>query len=155
MNIEKLALAKLRCEELLMFFGVNTTVRAEENENTIELSVEPTEATSLLIGRHGETLHALQHLLNMILSTQGEEPSERTYINLDIAGYKQARTEQLMTKAKQAAEEVESSGEEKTLRPMNPAERRIVHMALAEVAGITTESIGRDPQRRIVIKKLS
>jgi spoIIIJ-associated protein len=143
------ALAKLRLEEMLSFFGVNAAVKITEEDNAIRLNVEA-DTTGRLIGHRGETLRALQHLLNVLVRAR---TTENVYISLDIAGYKQALADRLAAKAKQAAEEVIETGKEHYLRPMNAAERRIVHMALADISGVYTESTGEDPNRRVIIKK--
>lgn len=150
MTKDPAALSKLRLEELLAFFGVNGKVKVDEVEaGTLELSVD-TDPTGKLIGHHGENLRALQYILNMIVRNQSEE---RVFCSVDIADYKKGRAEQLSIQAQQAAEKVIETGETRELAPMNAAERRIVHMALAEMPGVVTESAGEEPRRYIIIKK--
>jgi spoIIIJ-associated protein len=146
---EAITRAKVHLEELLTFFGVNAKVQVKQEDDRIELTVDA-DTAGQLIGHKGETLMAIQHLVNMMVRNH---TTERLYVGVDIAGYKQARTEQLMQQAQTWAQKVISSGEEESLRPMNARERRIVHMALSEIPGIVTESVGVDPKRRIVIKK--
>jgi spoIIIJ-associated protein len=71
---------------------------------------------------------------------------------VDIAGYRAARRNTLEALAQEIAGRVASSGQEEELKPMNPAERRIVHMALRELTSVTTESRGEGRDRRIVVK---
>ena len=71
---------------------------------------------------------------------------------VDVAGYKEARKANLQELASEVADRVKESGAEEELKPMNPAERRIVHMALREIDGVETESRGTDRDRRIVVK---
>jgi spoIIIJ-associated protein len=71
---------------------------------------------------------------------------------VDVAGYKQARRESLTELAQEVANRVKESGEEEELKPMNPAERRIVHMVLRDIEGVDTESRGEARDRRIVVK---
>lgn len=149
MNDDVLAFAKLRCEELLTFFEVNTNVRLAEDGDTILLTADVADG-GRLIGHRGETLQALQHLLNMMVKNR---TTDRVFVSLDIAGYKKGRAEALGAQAVAEAEKVKQTGTSISLRPMNPAERRIVHMALSEVEGITTESEGEGRDRRVVIKK--
>jgi spoIIIJ-associated protein len=144
-----IALAKLRLEELLTFFEVNTTVEVTDDGEQIELLV-PVDDGGRLIGRHGETLRAFQQIINTIVRGQTKEP---IFISVDIAGYKKARTEAIETRAREAAERVIETGKPITLKPMLPAERRIVHNVLGEFPDIITESIGEDPNRQVVIKK--
>ena len=143
-------LARRRLEEMVSFFGVNAEVEAEAAEDRVELNVA-TDATGRLIGHHGETLRALEYLLNIMM----KEAAPEVRFSVDIAGYRKARAEQLTEYAKAQAAKVNETGEESVLRPMNPAERRLVHMALADSPEVETESRGEPPHRRIVIKKRS
>lgn len=145
---DSIALAKVRLEEVLTFFGVNTSVKIEEADDRVELLVEAPDSAQL-IGHRGENLRALQHVLNMILRNQTDE---RVYWGVDIAGYKKARGEAVMTKAREQALKVIETGESVTLSPMNAAERRLVHMVVAELEGAESESAGTDPKRYVVIK---
>lgn len=149
MKEDLLALAKLRFEDILAFFGVNTDAKVEEDEHAIRLSADTSDG-GRLIGHRGETLAAIQHLVNMMVR---RETAERIFVNVDIAGYKQARADHLMEQARGFAQEVMESGHEKRLRPMNAGERRIVHMALQEFPDLETESEGEDPHRRVIIRK--
>ncbi|MBW3537869.1 KH domain-containing protein [Candidatus Parcubacteria bacterium] len=150
LNDDLLALAKLRLEEILTFFGVNTGVKAGFAGETIELSVE-TDVTGRLIGHRGETLAALQQLLNAMVRGQ---TSERVFVSIDIAGYKRSRAAHLTERVQADAKKVIETGETKYLRPMNAAERRLVHMALADLPEVFTESEGEGTGRRVVIKRV-
>jgi spoIIIJ-associated protein len=72
--------------------------------------------------------------------------------HIDVAGYRQRQADELVTLAQQAAEAVRKTGNSEILRPMNAFERRVVHVALADMTDLATESIGVDPNRRIIIK---
>jgi spoIIIJ-associated protein len=150
-NDDIIALAKLRLEEIISFFGSNVSVGATERENTIELNVE-SDSTGRLIGHRGETLAAIQQLMNAIVRTKTDE---RVFVNIDIADYKKGRAEHLSEKVAADAQKVIETGEPKFLRPMNAAERRIVHMALAEIPEVETESEGEGRNRRVVIRRKS
>lgn len=152
MQQDSLAFAKLKLEELLTFFGINAQAKAEEIDGIIELKVDADSASGRLIGYHGENLRALQYLLNQILQNYTHD---RVYATVDISDYKKARGEQIAARVNKMAEKVLETGKDKIMKPMNAAERRLVHMALAEVKGITTESTGEEPRRRVVIKKAS
>ena len=149
MNDDLLALAKFRLEEMLTFFGVNVSVKVANSDDTIELSVD-TAPTGRLIGHRGETLEALQQLMNAIVRAQ---TSERVYVSIDVGDYKKSRAEQLALSVQTDARKVVETGEPKSLRPMNAAERRIVHMALADMPEVSTDSEGEGHDRRVVIKK--
>jgi spoIIIJ-associated protein len=141
--------AKQRLEELVSFFGANVDVEATLTDDGIELNIETTPISPRLIGHRGETLRAIEFLVNqMVKHHDGESPR----VLVDVAGYKQARRESLTQLAQEIAGRVKDTGAEEELKPMNPAERRIVHMALREIDGVETESRGSDRERRIVIK---
>ena len=145
-------LAKRRVEEIVSFFEINADVKVAETEEAIELEILNNEATARLIGTRGETLRSIEHLVNMMVK---RATTERVRVNLDIAGYKRARDAGLEKMAQEAAEKVLATGVEEELRPMTPAERRVVHLALKEIEGITSDSRGEDPRRFIVVQKAS
>jgi spoIIIJ-associated protein len=120
----------------------------EEHERSVLVKISSDESARL-IGNRGETLRALQHVVGAMMRRTGGEP---TYVTLDVGGYLEKQEEKLREVARSMAEEVKTSGQEKQLRPMNAAQRRIVHMELGEIEGITTESVGTGGDRRIVIK---
>ncbi len=135
-----------KLEELLTFFGYNVAVGAEEHGHTLQLNIETGDGARL-IGHRGETLAALQHIMN----SMHQDLDDKHYIVVDVAGYKAARAERLAQKVQQDAKKVIETGERKSLRPMNAAERRVVHMALADIDGVKTESEGEGRDRRVVI----
>jgi spoIIIJ-associated protein len=146
---ETTLVAKQRLEELVSFFGANVDVDAELTDDGIELSIGATPVSPRLIGHRGETLRAIEYLVNQMVKRMDESAPR---VLIDVAGYKQARRKSLEELAAQVAERVKTSGEEEELKPMNPAERRIVHMALREIEGVDTESRGEARERRIVVK---
>ncbi|HSX14790.1 MAG TPA: R3H domain-containing nucleic acid-binding protein [Candidatus Saccharimonadales bacterium] len=145
---DQMALAKVRLEEILTFFGINTKVAIEETDERVEFLVE-TEDSAHLIGHHGENLRALQYLINMML--RGRD-SEELRVGIDIGGYKKARAEQVTAKAREQVGQVIETGQSLELPPMNPAERRLVHVVVGETEGVVSESVGEGPKRRVVIK---
>lgn len=140
--------AQQHLEDLLTFFEVNTTVGVKQEGETILLTVD-SDLSGQLIGHRGETLSALQHLVNMMVR---KELDERVYVHVDVGGYRKARFERLEAKAKKLAERVLEDGQEVVLPPMSPAERRHIHSFLADFNGVTTESQGEGSRRRLVIK---
>ena len=104
--------------------------------------------SGLLIGRKGETLRALQFLVNFIVGSQMESKAR---ILLDVAGYQERRYKALTNLARSVAQRVAASGRAITLEPMPPNERRIVHLALADYGGVSTESTGMGDFRQVVI----
>lgn len=141
-------LARRRLEELISFFGSNADIEVHEETGRVELDIT-SDATGKLIGHRGETLRSLEYLLSMMM----KEAAPGIRFNIDVAGYRKARAAQLTEYAQNMAAKVAETGEEITLRPMNAAERRIVHMALADHPDVETESQGEDPHRRTIIKK--
>ena len=149
---ESINFAKKYIEDTLSFFGLNVDVYATADEDVVELSVPNTYLSNLLIGRNGDTLRSLQFLVRSTLIQKGAEISR---VNLDIADYKRRHNNQIAEKAEKWAKQVLESGEEMSLRPMNPAERRVVHKVLSDYSQLTTESEGEGRERRVVIKKIA
>jgi spoIIIJ-associated protein len=141
-------IAKQRLEDLLSFFEVNATVTAAPEDDSINLSVEA-EGGGRLIGHRGETLAAIQHVLNMMVR---RETDERIYVHVDIGGYRQARLAKLEEQAQEAITRVRAEGVEVPLPMMNAAERRHLHTVLGEEEGIIAESQGEGSRRRLVIR---
>lgn len=146
MTKDELGAIAARLEELLTFFGYNVAVESEEHGHTVQLNIQTTDGARL-IGHRGETLAALQHIMNSMHQHDGE----KYYIVVDVSGYKEARANRLAEKVQLDAKRVIETGEAHRLRPMNAAERRVVHMALAEIDGVATESEGEGRDRRVVI----
>ncbi len=102
----------------------------------------------LLLARNGEVLKALEHLAFRAL---GLEPAFHDKIHLDSGGYRAMRFEELKMTAKVAAERVQTSKQSFQLNPMSSRERRIVHLAVKDMPGVRTESIGTGEERQVVI----
>ena len=111
---------------------------------------EEKEALGALIGRKGERLSALQHLVNLMLS---RKMGTWTRVLVDVEDYRGRRERQLVEVATRAAERVGETGQMLQLEPMSALERRWVHIALRDVEGVTTQSIGEEPMRRVVVLK--
>ncbi|WP_432559705.1 protein jag [Granulicoccus sp. GXG6511] len=102
---------------------------------------------NVLVGKEGEVLEALQDLCRLAVMT---ETGKRSRLMLDIAGHREKRRRELTDLASDAVEEAKASGEAVRLTPMNPFERKIVHDVVA-AAGLTSESDGEEPNRRVVV----
>lgn len=102
----------------------------------------------VLIGKYGETLHSLQLVLSLV-ANQGR--TDWLQLIVDVDGYRQRREEQLVALAKRVAEKVAYLKEPVALSPMPAIDRRIVHMAIAEIDGVISESTGASHQRRVVV----
>ena len=107
------------------------------------------EDSGLLIGRRGETLRALQFMVNMIVNTKLEDADVR--VALDVERYRERRSNNLRDLAKTVADKVANSGRAITLEPMSPADRRVIHVTLAEHPRVTTQSAGFGEQRKVTI----
>jgi len=101
-----------------------------------------------LIGRRGETLDAIQHLANYVVN---RSVSGRVRINLDAENYRQRRNEALESLATRTAGKVIKYRRNMTLDPMNAYERHVIHTALQEQKGVSTFSVGTEPNRRVVV----
>jgi len=99
----------------------------------------------VLIGRRGETLGALQYLLNLMVTRQ---LGEGNYFTVDIEGYRRRRERQLRTLAQRTAEQVKRTKRPVTLEPMPPNERRIIHLTLSEDRYVSTDSVGEGEDRK-------
>jgi spoIIIJ-associated protein len=104
---------------------------------------------SKLVGPDGATLEALQELTRLAVQ---RETGERSRLMLDIGGYRARRRTELAELGRRTAEQVLASNEPKRLEPMTPFERKVVHDAVSEVDGVTSESEGEEPQRRVVVR---
>ncbi|HXG42719.1 MAG TPA: RNA-binding cell elongation regulator Jag/EloR [Dehalococcoidia bacterium] len=106
------------------------------------------EDLGILIGRRGSTLAALQYILNVMINRQF---GSRVVVTVDVEGYKRRREEALKGLAQRLAQRVKQTGRPVTLEPMPAAERRIVHLALANDPDVVTSSIGNGEDRKVMI----
>jgi len=144
--------AKKYLEDLLSFFGLNTDVYATADEDVIELHVPSTYLNGFLIGSRGDTLRSLQFLIS---TTLRQHDAELVRVNVDIADYKRQRNDKIADQAEQWAKQVLQSGEPMHLRPMNAAERRVVHKVIGDYSELSTQSEGEGPERHVVLSKIS
>jgi spoIIIJ-associated protein len=148
---EALAAGKVILEQLLAHIGFAAKVDVETGE-TSRLNVlgegREREELGALIGRKGERLSALQHLVNLMLSRQ---MGTWTRVLVDVEDYRGRRERQLREIAERAAHRVVETGKMLQLEPMPALERRWVHLALKGNPDVATQSIGEEPNRRIVV----
>lgn len=112
------------------------------------LNDETSDELGVLIGRRGETLQAVQYLLNVIVSSRYEGDQ---IFAVDIEHYRRRREQALIDLAQRVASEVRATGDVITLEPMPPAERRIIHLTLQEEEGVSTASVGDGPNRQVEV----
>jgi len=135
-------------ERVVGAIGAGGRVDVEETDDDILVTVSGGDP-GLLIGRHGQTIDAIQYLLNVIAyRAYGEEKRD---VVVDAAGYRARRQATLETLALRVAERVRESGEREELEPMTAVERKVVHMHLKDVAGVGTTSEGMEPNRYVVV----
>lgn len=139
-------------EHTLDAFELDARVELEEDDETITARIEGEENDlGLLIGRHGQTIDALQ-LICYRAAFRGS--GERKRVVVDAAGYRERRVEALERQADTAAERALQSGNPVGLEPMSAQERRVVHGHLAERSGVETYSEGDEPERHVVVAPL-
>jgi spoIIIJ-associated protein len=148
---EALATGREILEELMRHLGFDVRIDVDSGD-TSRLNVvgnaDSHEALGALIGRKGERLSALQHLVNLMLSRR---MGEWTRVLVDVEDYRGRRERQLRDIANRAAARVQETGKMLQLEPMPALERRWIHLALREHPDVATQSIGEEPNRRIVI----
>ena len=142
-------------QTMLDLMGLDTLVEARPPQTpgdgldmvTAVLDVSG-EDLGVLIGRRGDTLAALQYVLNLIMRRRSRS---RLIFGVDVEGYRRRREASLCNLALRMADRVRVSGQSVTLEPMPPAERRIVHIALADDPDVLTVSIGEGDARKVAI----
>ena len=156
-EISKTKLNKEEVAEILKkmvgFMNVDCQVEIREehhenNEDIMVASIQTLNDASFLIGKNGQNLKALEHVIRAMLVKDNKEGN----VILDINDYRKSRSDFLVEVAKQAVTRVRNSQKAEALFPMSAYERRIVHMELASYPDIATESVGAEPQRRVIIK---
>lgn len=129
--------------------GITVNIEAKKRENYIQINLF-SENSSILIGKNGRTMEALQYLIkNSIYNKTGFKIN----VILDVEDYKEKINRHLEYNVKKIAREVRKTGVDAKLDPMNSYERRIVHNAVNEIKGVSTISEGVEPNRYVVIKK--
>ena len=133
--------------ELLNRMGIDAEVESDFVDGSTHLNIH-TDSPALLIGKHGQTLDAIERLLNCIVN-KASLVKRRVFV--DTEGYRERREERLVEMAHQMAEQVKYTHREVVLAPMSPRDRRIIHVALKEDDVISTYSQGEGDMRRVVI----
>jgi spoIIIJ-associated protein len=127
---------------------VNYRLFTKNEDDSTYINIETAGVDGLLIGRKGDTLNSLQNLIGRIVS---KRMGGYQRLTVDVGGYLSNRREILKQKALKAAERAKKTGRDIPLEPMKAAERRLVHLALAEVDGITTYTIGNGEMRKVYV----
>jgi spoIIIJ-associated protein len=144
-------------EEFLLGLLDRMDLDADVDHNVVDgvmyvdiLAGQDAEGMGLLIGRHGQTLDALQEVVRCAVQRRTQS---RCRVMVDVEDYRKRRRSQLIQRAKSVAARVRRTGRPERMDAMNPYERKIVHDAAAEVGGVETASEGEEPDRRVVIRK--
>ncbi len=131
---------------------LNLTIAKKEGTNDDIVITADGEGAGVLIGHHGETMDALQYLANLAANKKIKgEKRDYVKITLDIEGYRAKREEALRALARRMAAKVVKYKKSVMLEPMNPYERRIIHSEVQGIAGVSTNSIGSENNRRVVM----
>jgi len=140
-------LAKGALEEIISFIVDGATVSTQTKLDRIRLKVKGGNS-ALLIGKHGRTLDALQYIVHRIVH---KKQKTRVRVTIDVEGYRDRRKDSLTQLALRLGEKVKRSGRPATISPMNAYDRRIIHVALKDHAGVRTQSTGTGSLRKLVI----
>jgi len=136
-------------ELIVRGIGIQARLTIEEDDETVVAAFSGRDL-GLLIGKHGQTIDAVQYLANAI--TYRGQAEDRKAIVVDAAGYRERRKASLDALAVRSAERATTTGQRVELEPMTAVERKVVHLRLKDYEGITTASEGTEPNRFVVIE---
>jgi spoIIIJ-associated protein len=134
--------------EVLGFMGIEHSIEIEESDDTTFVNISSTGLDGLLIGRRGETLTSIQHVVNRVFTSRTGRHSK---ITVDVGGYVRRKHRLLVEKAQKIAERVRRTQKEYDFEPLKASERRIIHLAVSEFDDVTTYTIGDGLLRKVVI----
>lgn len=146
-GVDALTYAKTALERIIAGIAVSAQVEGREEEGTIYLNIKG-DGSGLLIGRHGQTLDAIQYIVGRIV---GKQLGEKRMVVVDTERYRERRRENLEQVSRRMAEKAKSTGRAVSLQPMSASDRRIVHLALKHDRDIETRSEGEGGMRSIRI----
>ncbi len=145
--LKELETAKETLENILALIPVNTTINAEQSDGKIALEIEG-DTSGILIGRKGKTLDALQYIVNRVVN-KGSDKKIRVVV--DSENYRKRRVESLTQLALKMGDKVKRLKKPITTNPLNPHDRRIVHLALKDDENLDTRSRGEGVLKKVVI----
>lgn len=137
-------------EELLTHMDIDAIAEPQVHDDHMYVDIVDgsDEDMSLLIGRHGQTLEAIQEVARLAV---GRRLDQRIRVIVDVEDYRKRHEARLKERARELADRVRQTGQAEELEPMNAYERKLVHDAVADVDGVQTVSRGQDPERYVVI----
>ena len=144
--------AKQILEDIIRLMGFEATIIQKGSGDKAIFSIEAGEESSILIGKRGRNLNALQYVVNRICGKQDEGAKP---VTIDIEGYRQRRKESLEAMARRLASKVKSSRREMETEPLPASDRRLIHMALKDDKYVQTQSSGDGPYKNVIIKPKS
>ncbi len=134
--------------DVMGYMGIEYTTTIEEMPDTTFINIHSDGYDGLLIGRRGETLSSVQHVVNRIFTSRTGRHSK---VTIDVGGYIKRKHRLLIEKARKVAERVRRTGREYDFEPLKASERRILHLAVAEEDDVTSYTIGDGLLRKVVI----
>ncbi len=149
--LKPLEAAKNFIETLMSDLGIQGEIQIHDDGNGESLITITGEGVSTLIGHHGDTLEAFQYLVNLAANKKDDEDRQYTRITVNIENYREKREETLRKLAAKMAAKVKKSGRNIALEPMNAYERRIIHAEIQKIEGVSTNSVGTEGNRRVII----
>ncbi len=147
MHVEKVTESINILQKLLDYMGIDARVDGEEKEDLIHLTIF-SDYSGILIGRRGETLDSLEHLVDRIVNRKFED---RVSIIVDTENYRENRREELNRLAKRIAREVKTTGKAAVVASMRARDRKIIHIALKDDEDVETMSEGEGFERKVII----
>ncbi len=143
--------ARSFAETLISDMGLEATVTIHDDGNGEALLTISGDGAGTLIGHHGDTLDALQYLINLTANKKEADERKYTRITVDIENYREKRAETLKKLARHMADKVKRTGRNVILEPMNAYERRIIHSEVQNIEGVSTNSVGAEGNRRVIL----
>ena len=134
-------------KEILARIGIDGKIESDLIEGNLYLNIV-TDSPALLIGKHGQTLDAIERLLNCIINTSALE-KKKVFVNTE--GYRERREQMLVNLAHQVAAKVRRTRQDAALAPMSAKDRRVIHLSLQSDESVSTFSQGEGDMRRVVI----
>jgi len=134
--------------DVLGLMGIDYTTTVEEMPDTTFININSDGLDGLLIGRRGETLASIQHVVNRIFTSKTGKHSK---VTVDVGGYVKRKHRLLVEKAHKVADRVRKTKKDYDFEPLKASERRIIHLAIADVNDVTTYTIGDGLLRKVVV----
>lgn len=152
LDAQALILIEEHVRRLLAMMGFNESkVRCGVQEDVLSVVIEAGDEGRALIGTQGAHLAALQHVVRCILRAQLRE---QVRIFVDVNNYRVRREQSLLSLAQEVARKAQRTGRTIAMQPMSAADRRTVHTALSHQKDVRTESLGQEPNRRVVVRPI-